>query len=189
MELLDTYYRDIKEQARQLAINDDFTIGLDVQSTLYIRKPLFSVCNTPPAKFAIPGVYRWTITGSTPYIGSDLGIYVGRFTSADRPLNRYAKNILDLFTNQLWHGSSREEFRLVHHVLANALLDKRTIELSVLDNPSRGRLGIREGELIKECKANLDQKALNSEAIKTVEAMLQRATEARWDNQGLQRPN
>ena len=84
------------------------------------------------------------------------GIYVGKYTSDDRPRHAYRRNVERILNDQLSHHRSGK-FRRVHHALAAAVKDKRQITLTLLRNGTCGpELRRLERELIRSERANLN---------------------------------
>jgi hypothetical protein len=83
-----------------------------------------------------PGIYRFTIAGE--------GIYVGRYTSANRPLREYGKNVEKLIEGRPYRPSDRDGFRYVHVALHRAVVGGCEIRLEIVENVERKNLNERE---------------------------------------------
>jgi hypothetical protein len=100
-----------------------------------------------------PGIYLWQI--------EDVGIYVGHAARLDAVALRYATNILDKLNGRPYHNKPRN-FRRVHDELAKAVLERRKIVLTLLENvASKSDRQIRKKELIAQRREVLERQGLS----------------------------
>ena len=100
----------------------------------------FHIENACGVSWDKPGIYMWTIAG--------VGSYVGRYTRKRRPLREYALNVERLLDGRPYRKSKPNGFRHVHRELAKAARDRTEIILSVIENPPRDQILMRERKLI-----------------------------------------
>ncbi len=99
------------------------------------------------AKCNLPGIYRFTIDG--------LGVYVGRFTNASRPLREYSRNVEKLLEGRPYRPKNHDGFRHVHRVLHQAVMEGRSITLEIVENVDPKMLNERERYWIKRVPDDL----------------------------------
>jgi hypothetical protein len=83
-----------------------------------------------------PGIYAWDIEG--------VGVYVGKFTRANRPLGEYDKNTSRLLRGIAYRPAKPDGFRRVHRALAGAVQQGRSVQLSIVENCQKHVLDERE---------------------------------------------
>ena len=103
---------------------------------------------------ALPGIYEWRIEG--------VGVYIGQYTRASRPRRQYGVNVANILNGRPYRQGKPNQFRAVHHHLAEAVRTRRLVTLALLENvidkPSRNR---RERELIEQRRREAHQGGLS----------------------------
>ncbi|HEX7751125.1 MAG TPA: hypothetical protein VF440_01870 [Novosphingobium sp.] len=96
----------------------------------------FTIRFIDEASLDLPGIYRWEIDG--------IEVYVGRYTRASRPLREYRNNVARIHDSRPYRRADPDGFRTIHRALAQAALERRQIELVILENCHPDRLNERE---------------------------------------------
>lgn len=90
----------------------------------------------------MPGIYAWDIHG--------IGVYIGRYTRARRPLGEYDKNVTRILRGEPYRPNKPHGFRRIHHALANAVKEQTPITLRIVENCLIENLDIRERHWLNE---------------------------------------
>ena len=89
-----------------------------------------------------PGIYQWTIEG--------VGTYIGKFGRIRRPTKEYGRNVARLLAGLPYRLGKPDQFRAIHHALADAVRAGRVITLTILENAEPDEINRRERDLIAE---------------------------------------
>jgi hypothetical protein len=101
----------------------------------------------------LPGLYEWRIEG--------VGIYIGQYKKVTRPRREYGLNVGRLLTGRPYRKAKPEGFRAIHCALAQAVRDKLTVTLRLLENePDKEARNRRERQLISERRASAERGGL-----------------------------
>ncbi|EGQ8181479.1 hypothetical protein C1S99_25260 [Vibrio parahaemolyticus] len=82
-------------------------------------------------------IYEWKVTNGTDEI---IGVYVGKASNGiSRPLKDYKRNVAKIIAKKPYRKSNPDGFRKVHLALHTAVVNKHSIELTILENVTEGQ--------------------------------------------------